>query len=43
VCVYGRMRQSASRRTELACATAARVACVSLSGLSTMKSWVIPS
>jgi hypothetical protein len=43
VCVYGRMRQSASRRTQLACATAARVACVSLSGLSIMKSWVMPS
>jgi threonine dehydrogenase-like Zn-dependent dehydrogenase len=43
VCVYGRMRQSASRRTQMACATAARVARVSLSGLSIMKSWVMPS
>ena len=34
---------SAPRRTETACATAARVACVSLSGLSIMKSCVMPS
>ena len=34
---------SASRRIEMACATAARVACVPLSGLSIMKSCVMPS
>jgi hypothetical protein len=34
---------SASRRIEMACATAPRVACVPLSGLSIMKSCVMPS
>jgi hypothetical protein len=35
--------RNASRRMEIACATAARVACVALSGLSIMKSCVMPS
>jgi hypothetical protein len=43
VSIYGRTPQSASRRTEMACATAARVARVSLSGFSIMKSCVMPS
>ena len=39
----GQVVFSASRRVALACAIAARVACVSLSRLSPMKSCVVPS
>ena len=43
VYVARQVLHKASRRTEMACATAARVARVSLSGLSIMKSCVMPS
>jgi hypothetical protein len=43
VCVLRQALHNASCRTEMACATAARVACVALSGLSIMKSCVMPS
>ncbi len=43
VYVLGQALCRASRRIEMAWATAARVAWVPLSGLSIMKSWVMPS